>query len=127
MHELAFGNQTVNLSKGADNSNITRNKDIEDWARDVYSFVAKKFGEENIIGFYVHLDEKNPHCHCSVVPVDQEKNRISWKSVFGDGRQAESANMTRLHNELVKEVSEKWGLERGIILPDFQTDTIMAV
>ena len=25
MHELAFGNQTVNLSKGADNSNITRN------------------------------------------------------------------------------------------------------
>ena len=113
MHELAFGNQTVNLSKGADNSNITRNKDIEDWARDVYSFVAKKFGEENIIGFYVHLDEKNPHCHCSVVPVDQEKNRISWKSVFGDGRQAESANMTRLHNELVKEVSEKWGLERG--------------
>lgn len=113
MHELAFGNQTVNLSKGADNSNITRNKDIEDWARDVYSFVAKKFGEDNIISFYVHLDEKNPHCHCTVVPVDQEKNRISWKSVFGDGREAESANMTRLHNELVKEVSEKWGLERG--------------
>lgn len=113
MHEIAFGNQSVNLSKGADNSNITRNKDIEDWARDVYSFVAKKFGEDNIISFYVHLDEKNPHCHCTVVPVDQEKNRISWKSVFGDGREAESANMTRLHNELVKEVNEKWGLERG--------------
>lgn len=113
MHELAFGNQEVNLSKGADNSNIKRNKDIEDWARDVYNFVAKKFGEDNIISFYVHLDEKNPHCHCTVVPVDQSKNRISWKSVFGDGREAESANMTRLHNELVKEVGEKWGLERG--------------
>lgn len=113
MHELAFGSQIVNISKGADNSNITRNKDIEDWARDVYNFVAKKFGEENIISFYVHLDEKNPHCHCTIVPVDQEKKRISWKSVFGDGREAESANMTRLHNELVKEVSEKWGLERG--------------
>lgn len=113
MHELAFGNQEVNLSKGADNSNIKRNKDIEDWARDVYKFVAKKFGEDNIISFYVHLDEKNPHCHCTVVPVDQDKNRISWKAVFGDGREAESANMTRLHNELVKEVGEKWGLERG--------------
>lgn len=113
MHELAFGNQEVNLSKGADNSNIKRNKDIEDWARDVYNFVAKKFGEDNIISFYVHLDEKNPHCHCTVVPVDQSKNRISWKAVFGDGREAESANMTRLHNELVKEVGEKWGLERG--------------
>ncbi len=113
MHELAFGNQEVNLSKGADNSNIKRNKDIEGWARDIYNFVAKKFGEDNIISFYVHLDEKNPHCHCTVVPVDQSKNRISWKAVFGDGREAESANMTRLHNELVKDVGEKWGLERG--------------
>lgn len=113
MHELAFGNQTVDLSMGADNSHITRCKDIEDWAKDVYNFVAKRFGEENIIGFYVHLDEKNPHCHCTVVPVDKAKKRISWKSVFGDGREAESANMTKLHNELVSEVSEKWGLERG--------------
>ena len=113
MHELAFGNQEVDLSKGADNSHITRNKDIEDWAKNVYNFVAKRFGEENIISFYIHLDEKNPHCHCIVVPVDKEKNRISWKSVFGDGREAESPNMTKLHNELVEEVSEKWGLERG--------------
>ena len=33
MHELAFGNQTVNLEHGADNSHINRCKDIEDWAR----------------------------------------------------------------------------------------------
>ena len=60
MHELAFGNQIVDLSKGADNSAITRCKNIEEWAKDVYGFMAKRFGEDNIISFYVHLDEKNP-------------------------------------------------------------------
>ena len=113
MHELAFGDQTVDLTKGADNSSIVRCKGIEEWAKDVYSFMAKRFGEDNIISFYVHLDEKNPHCHCTLVPVDPAKNRISWKGVFGDGREAESTNMTKLHSELQEAVSEKWGLERG--------------
>lgn len=113
MHELAFGDQTVDLTKGADNSAITRCKDIEEWAKDVYDFMAKRFGEDNIISFYVHLDEKNPHIHCTLVPVAPVKNRISWKSIFGDGREAESAKMTKLHSDLQEAVSEKWGLERG--------------
>ena len=85
MHELAFGNQKVDLTKGADNSGITRCKDIENWALDVYNFMARRYGEENII----------------------------WKSVFGDGREAESANMTALHSDLLEQVNKKWGLERG--------------
>jgi hypothetical protein len=48
-----------------------------------------------------------------MVPVDIARNRISWKSVFGDGREAESANMTALHSELLEQVNQKWGLERG--------------
>ena len=83
MHQIAFGNQNVDLSKGADNSHITRCKDVEDWAVDVYNFVAKRYGEDNIIGFYVHLDEMNPHIHCTLMPVDEATNRISWVSVIG--------------------------------------------
>lgn len=119
MHEIAFGTQSVNLSKGADNSNITRQKDIEEWAKDVYGFVAKRFGEDNIISFYVHLDEKNPHAHCTVVPVNSD-NKISWKSIFGDGREAESRNMTQLHTHFVEEVGKKWGLERGSNMAETQ-------
>lgn len=113
MHELAFGAQQVNLQKGADNSHITRSKDIERWAQDVYRFMARRYGEENIISFYVHLDEKNPHAHCTLVPVDKEKNRISWVSVFGKNRFEEGANMTKLHNAFEAEVGRKYGLERG--------------
>ena len=113
MHELAFGDQRVDLTKGADNSEITRHKDIEEWAKDVYEFMSKKYGEDNIIGFYVHLDEMNPHIHCTLVPVDPLKNRVSWRSVFGQNMKEESFNMTKLHSELEREVNKKWGLERG--------------
>lgn len=44
MHEIAFGGQKVNLTHGADNSHIRRNKDIELWAQDVYRFACDKWG-----------------------------------------------------------------------------------
>ena len=72
MLEIAFGSQEVDFTKGADNSHLTRSNDIEKWAVEVYNFVAKRFGEDNIVSFYVHLDETNPHCHCTVIPVDEE-------------------------------------------------------
>lgn len=37
-------------------------------------------GEDNVIGFYVHLDELNPHVHCTVIPVD-ERNKISFNKI----------------------------------------------
>ncbi len=82
MLELAFGDQQVDLSKDADNRGLQRKDDIEKWAVDAYKFIADKYGEENILAFIVHLDERNPHVHCSLIPVD-EKNRISYNKIFG--------------------------------------------
>lgn len=70
MHEIAFGNQTVDLKDGADNSHIRRTRDIENWAKDMYDFFAKRYGEENIVSFVVHLDETNPHGHLTLLPID---------------------------------------------------------
>lgn len=113
MLEIAFGNQEVDFTKGADNSHLTRSKDIEKWAVEVYNFAARRFGEDNIVSFYVHLDETNPHCHCTVIPVDKEKNRISWTSVFGKNPAEESASLRERHDALYEEVNKHWGLERG--------------
>ena len=113
MLNLAFGSQEVSLEKGADNSHLYRTKDIEDWAKDVYAFVSKRFGEDNIVGFYVHLDETNPHIHCSVIPMDNERGRISWRAVFGKDKYQMATIFRKLHDDLEKEVSQKWGLERG--------------
>ena len=77
MRELAFGNQTVNWEKGADNSEVVRLAGIEKWAKDSYQFMCDKYGEQNIVAFVVHLDEVNPHCHCTVLPITP-KNKISF-------------------------------------------------
>ena len=113
MLELAFGDQKVDFTKGADNSHVTRNSDIEKWAVDVYNYVARHFGEQNIVSFYVHLDESNPHIHCTLLPIDENRNRISWTSVFGKNPAEESASMRKRHDALYEEVNKKWGLERG--------------
>ncbi len=47
--------------------------EIEKWAQDIYRFVADKYGEENIVSFIVHCDEKNPHVHCALLPIDKDK------------------------------------------------------
>lgn len=81
MHRLAFGNQKVNLERGADNSAIKRMPEIENWAKDMYRFMSDRFGEKNIAAFVVHLDETNPHIHCTVLPIT-EQNKFSWKQVM---------------------------------------------
>lgn len=112
MHRLAFGNQTVDLATDADNSAITRCSDIEDWAKDIYRFACDKWGEENIVGFYVHLDEKNPHIHCTLLPITP-KNKFSFKELFAGKDKIEFKERTLLlHNELAV-VNERWGLGRG--------------
>ena len=111
MHEIAFGDQKVNLTHGADNSHIRRNKEIELWAQDVYRFACDKWGKDNVIGFYVHLDELNPHVHCTVIPVD-DRNKISFNKIFGGNIYDFKERLFALHDEFAK-VNEKWGLNRG--------------
>lgn len=68
-------------------------------------------GEDNVIGFYVHLDELNPHVHCTVIPVD-ERNKISFNKIFGGNIYDFKERLFALHDELAK-VNGKWGLNRG--------------
>lgn len=111
MHKLAFGDQQIDLAKGADNRHVIRHPEIEKWAQDMYNYVAIRFGEENIIAFVVHLDEKNPHVHCTLVPVN-EKNKISYHDVFGHNKEEARKTFLSLHNE-VAEINKQYGLERG--------------
>ena len=84
--QLAFGRQKVDLSPGADNRGVNRRQEIERWAKDMYDVLAGRFGEDNILSFVVHLDERTPHIHADIVPVTPA-NKIA--------------------------VNRRWGLERG--------------
>ena len=112
MRSLAFGDQEVNYERGADNSHVKRLPGIEEWAKDIYNFLALKYGEENIACFVAHLDESNPHVHCTLLCIGS-RNKFDYMGYFGGKYKWEaSEKMKKLHSEL-SEVNRKYGLQRG--------------
>ncbi len=78
MQKLAFGTQEVNYERNPEewhNWQITRCKEIEQFALESYEFACEQFGKENIIGFEAHLDETEPHIHVNLVPTAWKKQR----------------------------------------------------
>ena len=111
MRQLAFGKQDVDFEQGADNSRIVRKPEIEQWAKDAYRFICDKYGEQNIAAFVAHLDEQNPHIHCTLLPIRDGK--FAYKEIFaGKDKYEYSARMKQLHSDFA-EVNRKWGLARG--------------
>ena len=115
--EMAFGTQTVNLDKDADNSHLQRCPEIEQWAKDVYDWCTKRYGQENIIGFQVHLDESSPHIHALIVPVGQRaksgRECVMWSAKFGKSCYGYGHILREMHTSLYEEVGSRYGLERG--------------
>ena len=115
--EMAFGDQTVNLEKDADNSHLHRCEDIEHWAKDVYDWCVRRYGQENIVGFQVHLDESSPHIHALIVPVGLRaksgRECVMWSAKFGKDRYEYGRILREMHTSLYEEVGSKYGLERG--------------
>ena len=115
--EMAFGNQAVNLEKDADNSHLHRCEEIEHWAKGVYDWCTKRYGQENIVGFQVHLDESSPHIHALIVPVGVRpksgRECVMWSAKFGKNRFEYGQILKDMHTSLYEEVGCKYGLERG--------------
>ena len=115
--EMAFGDQTVNLEKDADNSHLHRCEEIEHWAKDVYDWCTRRYGQKNIIGFQVHLDESSPHIHALIVPVGirskSGRECVMWSAKFGKNRFEYGRILREMHTSLYEEVGSKYGLDRG--------------
>ena len=117
MRKLAFGDQQLKEGDNADNSQLKRKEDIEKWAKDMYQFIAKKYGEENILAFVVHLDETNPHAHCTLMPIN-EKGEFKFKEIFcGGTKNGIRKTFMQLHDELAV-ITGKYDLKRGSHIAD---------
>lgn len=47
--------------------------------RDAYKWVCDRYGEENVAGAYIHLDEYTPHMHAFVIPLASKPRRYRKK------------------------------------------------
>ena len=111
MREMAFGSQDFHEHEET-NGHLIRQPEIEQWAKDIYGFVCREFGEENVASFIVHLDETGPHAHCVFVPLTAD-GRLCSKEVIGGKNKIEAQqHMRDLHTRLA-EVNRKYGLDRG--------------
>ena len=47
--------------------------------KEAYNFFEKKYGKENVVSSYVHLDETSPHMHFCFVPVVFDEKKQTYK------------------------------------------------
>ena len=86
---------------------IEKEGKINDWFKDSYEFACEEFGEENIVRFTLHLDEKSPHIHCITVPITKDKGSLSAKKVMGN-----RINLIGYQDRYAEKM-QKYGLVRG--------------
>ena len=71
-----------------------------------YSFVCDRYGRDNVLQGFVHMDETTPHVHIPVIPV--MNGRVSSKAVFT------RKELTSFHNDLDKVIEREFGV-KGLI------------
>ncbi|HDR8203085.1 TPA: plasmid recombination protein [Bacillus cereus] len=72
-------------------------------------FLKARYGEENFVYASVHVDEKTPHMHVGMVPVN-EKQKLSAYSFFKN-----KSELHDLQDKIYEHVKEKgFDIERGI-------------
>ena len=74
-----------------------------------YDFLERRYGRENVVSAYVHMDEKTPHLHFAFIPVTEDKKKggfkVSAKEVLS------RSDLRTFHTDLQKALRE-----RGVIL-----------
>src|SRR5699024_1965765 len=81
--------------------------------KETYKFLENKYGKENIVSSYVHLDETTPHMHFAFIPVVRDKKR-------GDLKVSAKECITRydlkkFHPELENHMEKVFGRDIGIL------------
>lgn len=61
-----------------DFSELNKGKEKE-FFEGTYKFLEKRYGKENVVSSYVHMDETTPHMHFCFVPVIYDKNKEQYK------------------------------------------------
>ena len=111
-----------------DMERIQREGRLDEWCADNLRYFADTFGKENIVAAHLHMDEKTPHMHVTLVPIvkgerkrrkreEQAKKRYRKKPA-DTVRLCADDLMTRLklksYQDTYAAAMAKYGLQRGI-------------
>jgi len=103
---------------------------LDNWCNDNIDWLKKTFGADNLVSAVLHLDEKTPHIHATVVPVvSSERRKAKNEKLVERKKKYKKKNknaarlcaddvMTRVklkdYQASYAEAMAKYGLRRGI-------------
>lgn len=88
-------------------------KDEKSFFKASYDFLVKRYGKENVISSFVHLDETTPHMHFAFIPVVEDKKRGGYK-VSAKEKVCRN-DLQKFHTDLSKHMEKIFGRDIGIL------------
>ena len=108
-----------------DMERIQREGRLNEWCADNLRYFADTFGKENIVAAHLHMDEKTPHLHATVVPIvtgervrRKREGEKKYETKSGPRLSADDVmRRTRLHEyqNSYAAAMKPFGLQRGIV------------
>jgi len=96
-----------------DYQEMNQGRKEKEFFQGTYDFLAKRYGEENVISAYVHMDENTPHMHYSFVPVveDKKKDRLKVSAKECITRY----DLQTFHKDLQEHLLQSRGLHANVL------------
>lgn len=85
----------------------------EKFFRSSYAFLMKRYGKENVISAYVHMDETTPHMHFAYTPVRYDVKSKSYK--FDAKTVGSKTDLNTFHKDIDRYLTDVMGYETGVI------------
>jgi len=87
--------------------------EYETFFRETYKFLSERYGKENVVSAYVHMDEITPHMHFAFVPVVRDKKKNIFKV---SAKEAVSRNdLQTFHDDLSNTMERVFGRDVGVL------------
>lgn len=87
--------------------------DEDRFFREAYNFLTARYGKENVISAYVHMDEVTPHMHFAFVPVIEDKKRGGFK--LSAKEVVNRQDLRTFHKDLSDHMERVFGRDIGIL------------
>ena len=111
-----------------DMKRIEANGQLSDWCEDNLQWLRETYGEKNLVSAVLHMDEKTPHMHATIIPIvtgerrkakqqQEEKKKYRKKnpqSVRLCADDVMARDKLKHYQDTYAEAMNKYGLQRGI-------------
>lgn len=85
---------------------------LKEFFKASYDFFEKRYGQENVISAYVHMDETTPHMHFAFIPVVFDKKKEIYK--VSAKQLLTKTELKRMHPDLTRHLKEEYSWGRNL-------------